>query len=254
VTAQVVILLRARRAVAGAAGTVGLLVVCRAISTAAHRPGTAALVTACCRYVPERLTGGEVWTVVGSAFLLPDRRLIPTIVTTILLFMPYAVAAGTGRALRTFFTGHVMATLAVAAVVLPGAALGWRPAVVLATRSDIGASAGLAAVAGASCLLPGTRRVGPVVLAVIAIGFGTSLVQSHRVVDVEHLLALATGAVSEWNRRRGAPRPGAVPANPQTGTPVGPQRNWMLLPMAPGPGDVMIGKQSGKRRKRWRTG
>ncbi|MGH8975952.1 MAG: hypothetical protein ACRD0C_22420 [Acidimicrobiia bacterium] len=35
-----------------------------------------------------------------------------------------------------------------------------------------------------------------------AAGFGINLARAHRVVDVEHLLALAAGAVSEWRRRR----------------------------------------------------
>ncbi len=201
--AQVIILPRcALRAVTGTATGVGLLAVCLAISTAAHRPATAELVNACCRYFPQRLTRGEVWAMIGSAFLLPHMRLVPASLTMLLLFMPYALAAGARRALRTFFTGHVVATVAVAAVVLPGAAFGWPPAVVLSTRSDIGASAGLAAVAGATCLLRGTRRAGPVMLAAVALAFGASLAQGHRVIDVEHLVALATGAISEWKRRR----------------------------------------------------
>ena len=184
-------------------GALGLLGICLAVSVAAHRPATAGLVNACCRYSPERLAGGEVWTVIGSAFFLPDVRMVaPTTLVTMLLFLPYAVAAGARPTLRTFFTGHVLATLAVAAVVLPGAVLGWPPAVTLSTRSDIGASAGLAAVAGATCLLPGMRRAGPVLLAIFAFGFGTALARGHRVVDVEHLIALGTGAVTGWKYRR----------------------------------------------------
>jgi hypothetical protein len=244
-----------RRAAGGAAGALGLLGVCLVVSVAAHRPASAGLVTTCCRYFPERLARGEVWTVTGSAFFLPDVRMVaPTTLVTMLLFFPYAVAAGARPALRTFFTGHVLATVAVAAVVLPGTALGWPSAVALSTRSDVGASAGLAAVAGAACLLPATRRVGPALLAVFALGFAMSLARGHRVVDVEHLIALGTGAVSEWNRRRRHPRPGALPDSPQMRSPAAPRRNWTLPPMATRPGDVMIGEQNGGRRRRWWTG
>lgn len=197
-----------RRGAGGAAAALGLLGACLAVSVAEHHVATEAVVTACCRYFPERLARGEVWTVVGSAFFLPDVHMVaPTTLATMLLFFPYAVAAGARPALRTFFTGHVVATVAVAAVILPGAALGWRAAVALATRPDIGASAGLAAVAGAGCVRLGWRRAGPVLLAALAIGFGLSLARGHRVVDVEHLLALATGAVTArrtWRGVRGA--------------------------------------------------
>jgi hypothetical protein len=193
-----------RRAAGGAVSALGLLGVCMAVSVAGHHAATEAAVAACCRYFPERLARGQVWTVVGSAFFLPDVRMVaPTTLATMLLFFPYAVAAGARPALRTFFTGHVVATVAVAAVVLPGAALGWPAAVELSTRPDIGASAGLAAVAGAACVRLGWRRAGPVLLAVLAIGFGLSLARGHRVVDVEHLLALATGAVTARRPERG---------------------------------------------------
>jgi hypothetical protein len=198
-----------RRTAGGAAGALGLLGVCLAVSVAGHHATTEAAVAACCRYTPERLARGDVWTVIGSAFFLPDVRMVaPTTLATMLLFFPYAVAAGARPALRAFFTGHVVATVGVAAVTLAAAALGWPPAVELSTRPDIGASAGLAAVAGAACVRLGWRRAGPVLLAALAIGFGLSLVRGQRVVDVEHLLALATGAVTARRPWWGGRRPG----------------------------------------------
>ncbi len=203
-----------RRAAGGAAGALGLLGACLAVSVAGHHAATEAVVTACCRYFPGRLARGELWTVVGSAFFLPDVRMVaPTTLATMLLFVPYAVAAGARPALRAFFTGHGVATMAVAAVVLPGAALGWPPAVALSTRSDIGASAGLAAVAGAACVRFDRRRAGPALLAALAIGFGLNLARGHRVVDVEHLLALATGAVTARRAWRGERASGPAPSS-----------------------------------------
>jgi hypothetical protein len=181
----------------------GLVATATAVSMAWHGPATRPLAQICCHYSPARLAGGAVWTVIGSALLLPRVRMIgPTTVMASALFLPYALAAGGRPALRAFFTGHVAATLAVAAVVLPAAASGWAPAVMLRSHSDVGASAGLAATGGACCLLLGWRRAGPVLFAVLLGWFSLALVRTHRLVEVEHLIALVAGAGTEWMRRR----------------------------------------------------
>ncbi|HEY3240356.1 MAG TPA: hypothetical protein VGL92_12365 [Acidimicrobiia bacterium] len=196
-----------RRLLSGAAATVGLVVAATAVSLAWHHAPTRSLVQACCRYSPERLSQGALWTLFGSALLLPRLQMIgPTTIMTFALVVPYALAAGARPALRAFFSGHVLATLAVAAVVVPGAALGWAPAVALRVRSDVGASAGIAAVGGACCVLLGRRRGGPILLAALVAWFATGLVRTYRLVEVEHLVAVATGAVSEWARRRAVRR------------------------------------------------
>jgi hypothetical protein len=197
---------RLGRAAGGIAGTVGLLALAVAVSTAWHHPATRPLARACCGYSPDRLARGEIWTLLGSALLLPRVRMMgPTTLMTATLFLPYVLAAGTRSALWAFFSGHVLATLAVAAVVLPAAAHGWAPAMVLRTRSDTGASAGLAATAGAFCMLLGPRRAGRLGLTALGAWFGANLLQGHRLVEVEHLIALASGALTEWRRDSAEP-------------------------------------------------
>lgn len=191
------------RAAGGAAGALGLVAAGIAVSLAWQHPATHSLAQLCCHYSPARLVGGALWTVLGSALLLPRVQMIgPTTLMTSALFFPYAVAAGARSALRVFFAGHVAATLAVAAVVIPTAALGWAPAVVLLSRGDVGASAGLAAAGGACCLLLGGRRAGPILFAVLAAWFSVALVRTQRLVEVEHLIALVSGGAIEWTRRR----------------------------------------------------
>jgi hypothetical protein len=192
-----------RRLLSGAAAIVGLVVAATAVSLAWHHAPTRPLVQACCRYSPERLSRGALWTLFGSALLLPTLAMIgPTTIMTFALVVPYALGAGAGPTLRAFFSGHVLATLLVAAVVMPGAALGWAPAVALRVRTDVGASAGIAAVGGAWCVLLGPRRGGPILLVALVAFFATGLVLTRHLVEVEHLIAVATGAVSEWARRR----------------------------------------------------
>jgi hypothetical protein len=196
-----------RRLLSGAAATLGLAMAATAVSIAWQHPSTRPLIQACCHYSPERLSRGALWTLFGSALLLPGLRMIgPTTIMTFALVIPYALAAGARPMLRAFFPGHIVATLVVAAVVLPGAALGWPPAVVLRARTDVGASAGIAAVGGAWCVLLGRKRAGPVLLAALVAFFATALVRTHRLVEVEHLVALATGGASEWARRRAGRR------------------------------------------------
>jgi hypothetical protein len=172
------------------------------ISTANRVPGHAA-VQFCCGYTPARLAAGAWWTVIGSALLVAHLRLVG--VNTALLVgvaLPYGLREGSGRALTAFFTGHVLATLAVAAVVLPAAAWGWHPAEVVRARVDVGASAGLAALTGALAMSMRRRRWRTALLGSVMAFFVTNLVLSQTLAEVEHLTALSVGALlgRRWRR------------------------------------------------------
>jgi len=201
-----------RRLLLDGAGAVALVGLAVAVSLAWAHPATRPLARFCCWYSPARLAGGAFWTLPGSALLLPFVHMVgPTTVMTAALLLPYALIAGTRRAWGAFFTGHVVATLAVAVVVLPAAGWNWLPAVVLRDRSDLGASAGLAAAAGALAVRLGWRRGGLVAGAVVAY-FGTHLLLTHRLSDVEHLVALTAGAAFErWAEGRQPLRRSRVP-------------------------------------------
>jgi hypothetical protein len=123
--------------------------------------------------------------------------------TALLAFVviPFVLRDGLRRAAAAFFAGHVGATLAVAAVVLPLAAGGWSPAEVVRARVDVGASAGVAAVAGALALSLRRRdgnRFGAVLLGAFAADFALRLVLFHTLAEIEHLIALAIGAILGW--------------------------------------------------------
>ena len=146
-------------------------------------------------YTPARLAAGHWWTLFGSALLVAHLKLFG--INTALLVgvvLPYAWREGSRRALTVFFAGHVVATLAVAAVVLPLAVAGWGPAQIVRTQVDSGVSAGIAAVAAAAAVSTRRRRVGRVLLGGLLVFFGAHLVVDHTLSEAEHLIALATGA------------------------------------------------------------
>jgi len=177
------------------AGVAVVATVVAAISMA-NRAGHHAVVHLCCAYTPARLAAGQWWTVPASALLVV--RLNPFGINTVLLLgvvLPYAWREGSRRALAVFFAGHVAATLAVAAVVVPLAAWGWGPAVAQSSQLDVGVSAGIAAVAGAVAVTMRRRRLGIALLGALAAFFAAHLVAAHTLSEAEHLIAVATGAV-----------------------------------------------------------
>ena len=177
------------------AGVVAVAAVAAVISLANRAPLHSA-VHQCCGYTPARLAAGAWWTVLGSALLVVQLKLFGINAALLLgVLLPYAWREGSGRALVVYFTGHVVATLAVAAVVLPLAAWGWDPAEVVRMQLDVGASAGIAAVAGAVAVSMHRRGVGAALFVGLAAFFAVHLVAAHTLSDVEHLLALTTGAV-----------------------------------------------------------
>jgi hypothetical protein len=174
-----------------------------------HVPATSGTVDYLARYSPMRLAHGDILALPGSAFLLGHPKMIgQTSFFVVALFLPYALVRGVRRAGVVGLTGHCVSTLAVAAVVLPGAALGWSAAERIAHMGDYGASAALAAVAGALGIVLVRRwpPVGIFVLGAIGWYFLHSLVSHsqmmHNIADVEHLIAFMTGALLELRRAR----------------------------------------------------
>jgi hypothetical protein len=80
---------------------------------------------------------------------------------------------------------------------LPAAALHWHPAVVLKYQNDVGVSAGLSATAGALAVVVGRRNraAGIAAVGAFAVWFVLSLLYKHPIVQVEHIIAVGTGAV-----------------------------------------------------------
>ena|GEM_PF-2815651 len=183
------------------------------VSTGVRRPEQAALW--CCGYTPARLAAGAWWTVPGSALLIVNLHLLG--VNTALLLavvLPAVLLDGFGRTLAVFFAGHVTATLAVAAVVLPLAAAGWHPAELVRATLDVGTSAGVAAVGGALAVSlaqrwPHRRCAGAALFAAFAVDFAVRLLLFHTLAEVEHLAALAVGAGLARRVRTSSPVHGA---------------------------------------------
>jgi hypothetical protein len=177
---------------AGVAAVAALAEVISAANRVPHHPA----IHFCCGYTPARLAAGAWWTVLGSALLVVNLHLLGA--NTVLLIgvvVPYVLREGSRRALAAFFTGHVLATLAVAAVVLPAAAWGWHPAEALRVRVDVGTSAGVAAVGGALAVSLRRPRWGAALLGAFVADFVIRLLLFHTVAEVEHLIALSAGAL-----------------------------------------------------------
>jgi hypothetical protein len=192
---------RRARSLAGIAAVATLA----AVVSLAYRGPHHAAVHFWCSYTPARLAAGRWWTLPGSALLVVHLKLFG-INTALLLgvVLPYAVREGSRRTLAVFFAGHAVATLAVAAVVLPLAGAGWGPAEVVRTQVDSGVSAGVAAVAAAVAVSMRRQGWGTLLLAGLAVFFAAHLATAHTLSEAEHLIALATGAALG---RRWSPSP-----------------------------------------------
>jgi hypothetical protein len=189
---------------AGVAAVAALAVIVSVGNRGVHHPA----VHFCCAYTPARLAAGDWWTLLGSALLVAHLHLIGSNSALMVgVILPYALRQGSRRTVTAFFTGHVVPTLAVAAVVLPLAAWGWHPAEVLRVRTDVGASAGVAGVAGALAASMGRRWFGATLLGAFAAFFAVNLVLFHGLSDVQHLIALAVGAFLGRRWERAALRP-----------------------------------------------
>jgi hypothetical protein len=196
---------RASQVVARAGAVAALLAGAAAFTVASHTASTAAVVGVLGKYSPERLAAGRVWTVPLSVFLLGHPRMVgSTTIFVVFLFLPFALWRGIARAGVVAMAGHVVSTLVVATVVLPAAALGVAGATGISRALDDGASAALAACAGGLAVAIGRRapELGAAMLGAVAAWFLLHLAvvsnPSANVADVEHLLALGTGAIVEW--------------------------------------------------------
>jgi hypothetical protein len=194
-----------RTRVARAAGVAAVLALASMVTVASRASATARVTGLLTKYSPARLAAGRVWTLPASALLLGHPRMIgPTTGFVVLILAPYALWRGVGRAALTGMAGHVVSTLVVAAVVLPAAALGSGSASSIVHTLDDGASAVLAACAGGLAVAISRRRLlaGAGLFVAIAGWFLVHLLTVHQpmanVADVEHLVALGTGAIVEW--------------------------------------------------------
>jgi hypothetical protein len=175
-------------------------------------------------YSPQRFIHGYLWTLPGSAFLLQSPRMIgPTSFFVVLFFVPYTLIRGLRNAGLTSMAGHCAATLLVATVVVPGALLGWHQATIIANRYDVGASAALAATAGALSIAIFRRWkiAGAVMFGLLFQFFLRGLLfghgGGHGLTDVEHLTALAIGALVEWRMPHTSRARSTQPATTPTG-------------------------------------
>jgi hypothetical protein len=185
-----------------------VLAVPLAVGALERAPATHAFVDWLCSYSPSRFVHGAVWTLPASALLeaqpakLGPNTLVPTVI-----FAPYLLWVGVGPSIRTFFAGHIVATLSAAGVILLGVLAGSGVAHELFVLRDNGVSAGLAAAAGGLGVLLWHTRVRPlaaVVLAVVLVLFTYRIARESlgaTLADGEHLAAIATGAAIELRRR-----------------------------------------------------
>jgi hypothetical protein len=178
-----------------------LMAVPTALGLIARNADTRPLATMLSHYSPERFIHGRVWTLPLSGLVPPNlANLGPNTIAMTITLVPYVLLRGAWRTVGRFFAGHVLATLAVAALVLPGAAIGWRFASEVARAPDFGVSAGLAAIAGAMVVVVWRRRgrVAGVVVLVAVFGFFAwrLLVTgplSHYLSESEHVVAALAG-------------------------------------------------------------
>ncbi len=187
-------------------GLVAMIGLPTALGVVARHPDARPATTMLFHYSPDRFVHGRVWTLVLSGLLPPKVGSVgPTTIAMTLILVPYVVLRGAWRAAGRFLGGHVVATLAVAALVLPGAALGWQFATDVARAPDYGVSAGLAGVAGAMGVVLWRHR-GPIAAtALLAVVFGFFVSQlvatsslGHHLSESEHLAAAAVGVILEW--------------------------------------------------------
>ena len=191
------------------AGLLALIAVPTALGLVARNADARPVSTLLFHYSPDRFIHGRVWTLVLSGLVPPKlSNLGPNTIVMTLILVPYVLLRGAGRAVGRFFAGHVLATLAVAALVLPGAMVGWGFASDVARAPDYGVSAGLATIAGALGVVVWRRR-GPVAGILLLVGvfgfFASRLLVtgalSHYLSESEHVIAAGVGIVLERHSR-----------------------------------------------------
>jgi hypothetical protein len=196
---------RSKVLLARLAGLIVVIGVPAALGTFGRMPSALSVTRALFFYSPDRLVHGALWTLPLSGLLPPKLGHVGlnTIVMTT-IFVPYVVLRGVWKAIGRFFAGHLAATIAVALVVLPAAALGSRWGSTVVAARDYGVSAGLAGVAGAMGVVLWRRAgFGPglALFTALLMFFGYRFLTvpelGHRLAEVEHFMAAAVGAAVE---------------------------------------------------------
>lgn len=192
---------RAARAVVGllrrvpfTVALLGLILVC-ALVTGTHRRATdgSALLHQVGYGLPA-LREGRPWTLLTGIFFGLFPLMLVGIAWIVALFVgAYEFRSGTRRAAIVFFVTQIGgAFLAAVAVVWPLTATGWSWARHLAAARDVGASAGAYGCAAAlTASLPRNLRT-PARVALLVF-LALQLAVTHRIWDIEHLLAAFLG-------------------------------------------------------------
>jgi membrane associated rhomboid family serine protease len=172
-------------------------------------------------YSPERFVHGAVWTLPLSALITATVTHVRLdILVMILLMAPYLLLAGVLRTIVRFFAGHIGCTLFILIAIVAGSAAGWATATKLYSTSDVGVSAGAAAVGGAFAVLLWRARIRWLALPALAIPlyFYTYRIATEPatalMADCEHLIAFAIGITIElrWPMRSWPERPTVSPS------------------------------------------
>lgn len=162
-------------------------------------------------YSPKRFLHGAAWTLPLSALInVTTTHMSIAIGLMFLLLAPYLILAGFPRTVVRFFAGHVGCTLAILVAIVVTSTAGWATATKLYSTTDMGVSAGSAAVGGAFVVLSWRTRARWLALPALAIPLyfytyrlGTEA--APRVMgDIEHLIAFAIGIAIEvhWPVRK----------------------------------------------------
>jgi hypothetical protein len=172
-------------------------------------------------YSPKRFLHGAAWTLPLSALINATVNHVSIAIGAMILLMaPYLILAGFPRMIVRFFAGHIGCTLVTLVAIVVTSAAGWATTTKLYSRSDVGVSAGLAAVGGAFVVLLWRTRVRWLALPALAIPlyFYTYRMGSEPapglMADFEHLIAFAIGIAIEghWPLRKWPERIVTVPA------------------------------------------
>ena len=172
-------------------------------------------------YSPKRFVHGAAWTLPLSALITATVTHVSLdIGVMVVLMAPYVVLAGVPRTVVRFFAGHIGCTLITLVVIVVTSAAGWATATKLYSTSDVGVSAGAAAVGGAFVVLLWRTPVRWVAVPALAIPLyfysyrmGSELAPGL-MADVEHLIAFAIGIAIEvrWPLRKWPERTAVGPA------------------------------------------
>jgi hypothetical protein len=157
-------------------------------------------------YSPDRLIHGHAWTVITSGVVGPRLRDVHEMtIVLVAVLVPFALLCGAWQTVKVFLSGHILSTLAIAVVVLPGAALGWHTAYTAVHTIDNGVSAGLAAVGGALAVVAWrwSRALGGFLLVALAAFLAGMLIFKpfsfgRELSGIEHFIAVVVGAFVEW--------------------------------------------------------